>query len=475
VACDRPGGGARSSSAVGNRRRGEGAPPAPVGAAPNPGALGRPARTPSRPPGTARGKFDRGLACRPGSSCLTNTTAQARHGPTIHGPSPTRVATAARRRGRSATGRGGAGHSRRYLVGVLGSPRRSSRRAEGVAVTQNDQQRPGLVPGALSEQPPRIGGTSPAASTAAAQRALRCPCSTRTSTPVVVDLKLRPRRRARCIPSTYQGIVLPAGPGWRWENVTNEGPADLHRPARVVTTRTGRGRGLRGAGDRGCRGDVGRRCRSSRAPMAAQPHWAHPASPGRSQAPRPKSDVFNPGDDVRVGHGPLPPAVGARSRPLDARRSSPATTWPIFTKHTNADPRQPGPTPPYIDRHRGVPGVVVSRSIALAATATPAAPGVGVVAAVGGLSTDSPQWRVGCSPTGNQRQPCRDRGGRRPPSPCSTPSTTAEDLQRGGPRRRPGARSSPRAPWAPGAAVVGGRVRRSPAAGLKPDCPCGRR
>jgi hypothetical protein len=133
--------------------------------------------------------------------------------------------------------------------------------------------------------------------------------------------------------------------------------------------------------------------------MAAQPHWAIPQAqevPGASN----EIDVFNPGSTsesvtvrFRLPSGPLAPLT---------QKILPGTTWPIFTStQTRIPANEPYSTA--IDATGG-PGVVVSRTVALANTATPP-PQAGMVAAVGGLSTDSPSGEWVVPPPGTSDSP----------------------------------------------------------------------
>jgi hypothetical protein len=216
-----------------------------------------------------------------------------------------------------------------------------------------------------------------------------------TSTPVVVDLSfVTPAGTVH--PINYQGIVLPAGQV-AVENVTTE-VQQISTISTVVTTRTGRvvasvvqeivGAGMTSGGVSLMPGA-----------MAAQPHWAIPQArevPGAST----EIDVFNPGStsesvtvQFRLPSGPLAPLT---------QKILPGTTWPIFTSTQTRIPANE--TYATAIDATGGPGVVVSRTVALANTATPP-PQAGMVAAVGGLSTDSPSGEWVVPPPGTSDSP----------------------------------------------------------------------
>ena len=124
--------------------------------------------------------------------------------------------------------------------------------------------------------------------------------------------------------------------------------------------------------------------------MATQSHWAIPQAqevPGAGT----EIDVFNPGTSTEsvtvhfyLPSGPLAPLT---------QKILPGTTWPIFTSTQTRIPANE--TYSTAVDATGGSGVVVSRTVSLPATATPA-PQAGVVVAVGGSSADSPsgEWVV---------------------------------------------------------------------------------
>ncbi len=207
-----------------------------------------------------------------------------------------------------------------------------------------------------------------------------------TSTPVVVDLSfVTPTGTVH--PINYQGIVLPAGQV-AVENVAAE-VQQISTLSTVVTTRTGRivaSEVQEIVGPGGTSGGV------SLVPgvMATQSHWAIPQAqevPGAGT----EIDVFNPGTSTEsvtvhfyLPSGPLAPLT---------QKILPGTTWPIFTSTQTRIPANE--TYSTAVDATGGSGVVVSRTVSLPATATPA-PQAGVAVAVGGSSADSPsgEWVV---------------------------------------------------------------------------------
>jgi Family of unknown function (DUF5719) len=361
--------------------------PAPVGAAPNPGALiGAPDAESTA--WYCTGQSTAG-GVSPGFLVLTNTTAKpvtaditaiSDSGATAH------AAAAVPPRGAVAP-----------AIPALSSGSWESETVitsgGGVAVTQTISNVLGWsqapCQSTTSDQWYFAGGST------AAANALYVSLLNPTSTPVVVDLSFV-TSAGTVHPINYQGIVLPAGQV-AVENVTTE-VQQTSTISTVVTTRTGRVvasevQEIVGAG--GTSGGV------SLVPgvLAAQSHWAIPQAqevPGAST----EIDVFNPGTTsesvtvrFRLPSGALAPLT---------QKILPGTTWPIFTSTQTRIPANETYATA-IDASGGS-GVVVSRSVALAATATPP-PQAGVVAAVGGVSTDSPsgEWLV--PPPGTSASP----------------------------------------------------------------------
>jgi hypothetical protein len=216
-----------------------------------------------------------------------------------------------------------------------------------------------------------------------------------TSTPVVVDLSfVTPTGTVH--PINYQGIVLPAGQVVV-ENVTSE-VQQISTISTVVTTRTGRVvasevQEIVDAG--GTSGGV------SLVPgvMAAQPHWVIPQAQEIPSAET-EIDVFNPGTSsesvtvhFRLPSGPLAPLT---------QKILPGTTWPIFTSTQTRIPANESYSTT-VDATGGS-GVVVSRTVSLPASGTPP-PQAGQVVAVGGFSTDSPSGEWVVPPPGSSDNP----------------------------------------------------------------------
>jgi hypothetical protein len=276
-----------------------------------------------------------------------------------------------------------------------------------------------------------------------------------TSTPVVVDLSFV-TSGGTVHPINYQGIVLPAGQV-AVENVTNE-VQQISTISTVVSTRTGRVvasevQQIVGAG--GTSGGVS----LIQGVMAAQPHWTIPQAqevPGAST----EIDVFNPGTTsesvtvrFRLPSGPLTPLT---------QKILPGATWPIFTSTQTRIPANE--TYATAIDATGGSGVVVSRTVALSATATPP-PQAGVVAAVGGLTSGSPSGEWVVPPPGTSASPAV--GGAAPAylALCNT-STTAETYSAAA-TTATGSKVVATGTVAPGSTVV---VSGSPltAAGLNP-------
>ncbi|HEY5384900.1 MAG TPA: DUF5719 family protein [Acidimicrobiales bacterium] len=361
--------------------------PAPVGAAPNPGALV------GAPDAESTAWYCTGQSTAggvsPGFLVLTNTTAKpvtaditaiSDTGATAH------AATAVPPRGAVAP-----------AIPALSSGSWESETVitsgGGVAVTQTISNVLGWsqapCQSTTSDQWYFAGGST------AAANALYVSLLNPTSTPVVVDLSFV-TSAGTVHPINYQGIVLPAGQVVV-ENVTTE-VQQISTISTVVTTRTGRVvasevQGIVGAGETS--GGV------SLVPgvMAAQSHWAIPQAqevPGAST----EIDVFNPGTTTesvtvrfRLPSGPLTPLT---------QKILPGTTWPIFTSTQTRIPANE--TYATAIDATGGSGVVVSRSVALSTTATPP-PQAGVVVAVGGLSTDSPSGEWVVPPPGTSDSP----------------------------------------------------------------------
>lgn len=216
-----------------------------------------------------------------------------------------------------------------------------------------------------------------------------------TATPVVVDLSfVTPAGTVH--PINYQGIVLPAGQVVV-ENVTSE-VQQISTISTVVTTRTGRvvaAEVQEIVDSGGTSGGV------SLVPgaMAAQSHWVIPQAqevPGAAT----EIDVFNPGNtaesvtvDFRLPSGPLTPLT---------QKILPGTTWPIFTSTQTRIPANE--TYATAIEATGGSGVVVSRTVSLPNGAVPP-PQAGMVAAVGGSSTDSPSGEWVVPPPGTSDSP----------------------------------------------------------------------
>lgn len=361
--------------------------PAPVGAAPNPGALV------GAPDAESTAWYCTGQSTAggvsPGFLVLTNTTAKpvtaditamSDSGATAH------AAAAVPPRGAVAP-----------AIPALSSGSWESETVitsgGGVAVTQTISNVLGWsqapCQSTTSDQWYFAGGST------AAANALYVSLLNPTSTPVVVDLSFV-TSAGTVHPINYQGIVLPPGQV-AVENVTTE-VQQISTISTVVTTRTGHVvasevQGIVGAGETS--GGV------SIVPgvMAAQSHWAIPQAqevPGALT----EIDVFNPGTTTesvtvhfRLPSGPLTPLT---------QKILPGTTWPIFTStQTRIPANQTYATA--IDATGGS-GVVVSRLVALSTTATPP-PQAGVVVAVGGLSTDSPSGEWVVPPPGTSDSP----------------------------------------------------------------------
>jgi hypothetical protein len=361
--------------------------PAPVGAAPNPGALvGAPDAESSA--WYCTGQSTAG-GVSPGFLVLTNTTSKpvtaditaiSDSGATAHAAAavPPRAAVAPAIPALSS----GSWESETVITS-----------GGGVAVTQTISNVLGWsqapCQSTTSDQWYFAGGST------AAANALYVSLLNPTSTPVVVDLSFV-TSGGTVHPINYQGIVLPAGQV-AVENVTNE-VQQISTVSTVVTTRTGRVvasevQGIVGAG--GTSGGV------SLIPgaMAAQPHWAIPQAqevPGGST----EIDVFNPGTTsesvtvrFRLPSGALTPLT---------QKILPGTTWPIFTSTQTRIPANQ--TYATVIDATGGSGVVVSRTVSLAGTATPP-PQAGVAVAVGGLSTDSPSGEWVVPPPGTSASP----------------------------------------------------------------------
>jgi hypothetical protein len=263
----------------------------------------------------------------------------------------------------------------------------------GVAVTQTVHNSLGW------SQAPCQSATSPlwyfAGGSTSAANELYISLLNPTSTPVVVDLSfLTPSGMVH--PINYQGIVLPAGQVTA-ENVTSE-VQQVATISTVVATRTGRVvasevQELVGPG--GTSGGL------SLVPgvMAPQSHWSIPQAqevPGGSS----EIDVFNPGTATetvtvrfQLPSGPLAPLTD---------RVLPGATWSLRTSaQTRIPDNQTYATS--VDATGGS-GVVVGRTVNLPNSATPP-PQSGVVVAVDGLSAQSPsgQWVV--PPPGTSESP----------------------------------------------------------------------
>ncbi len=207
-----------------------------------------------------------------------------------------------------------------------------------------------------------------------------------TSTPVVVDLSfVTPAGMVH--PINYQGIVLPAGQV-AVENVASE-VQQISTLSTVVRTRTGRvvAAAVQEIVDAG--GTTGGISLVPGA-MTPEPHWAIPQA---QEVPNASSevDVFNPGTTTesvtvrfRLPSGPLAPLTD---------KILPGTTWPLMTSAQTRIPSNETYATT-IDATGGA-GVVVSRAVNLASSATPP-PQAGTVVAVDGLSAASPtgEWVV---------------------------------------------------------------------------------
>ena len=381
--------------------------PAPVGAAPNPGALV------GAPDAESTAWYCTGQSTAggvsPGFLVLTNTTtgpvsaditAISDTGATAH------VATAVPPQGAATP-----------AIPALSSGTWESETVitsgGGVAVTQTISNALGWsqapCQSTTSNQWYFAGGSTSAAN------ALYVSLLNPTSTPVVVDLSfVTPGGTVH--PINYQGIVLPAGQV-SVVNVTTE-VQEISTVSTVVSTRTGRVvasevQELVGPG--AASGGV------SLVPgvMAAQPHWAIPQAqevPGAST----EIDVFNPGTTsesvtvrFRLPSGPLAPLT---------QKILPGTTWPIFTStQTRIPANQTYSTA--IDATGGT-GVVVSRTVNLPSAATPP-PQSGMVVGVGGLSADSPSGEWVVPPPGTSASPAVS-GAAPAYLALFNPSTTAE-------------------------------------------------
>jgi Family of unknown function (DUF5719) len=421
--------------------------PAPVGAAPNPGALV------GAPDAESTAWYCTGQSTAggvsPGFLVLTNTTskpvtanitAMSDSGATAH------AATAVPARGAVAPAIPALASGSWEAETVITS-------GGGVAVTQT-------ISGGLGwSQAPCQSTTSNqwyfAGGSTAAANSLYVSLLNPTSTPVVVDLSfVTPTGTVH--PINYQGLVLPAGQVVV-ENVTTE-VQEISTISTEVTTRTGRVvasevQQIVDAG--GTSGGL------SLVPgvMAAQPHWVIPQAQEVAGAGT-EIDVFNPGTSTesvsvhfRLPSGPLAPLT---------QKILPGTTWPIFTSTQTRIPANETYSTT-IDATGGS-GVVVSRTVSLPATATPP-PQAGMAVAVGGLSTDSPAGEWVVPPPGSSTSPAVN-GAAPAYLALFNPSTSAETYSAAA-TTASGSKVVATGTVAPGVAVV---VSGSPlaAAGLNP-------
>jgi hypothetical protein len=215
-----------------------------------------------------------------------------------------------------------------------------------------------------------------------------------TSTPVVVDLSFATPSGV-VHPINYQGIVLAPGQVAA-ENVSAE-VQQVANFSTIVAARTGRVVASEIQEIVGPAGSGG----LSLVPGVAAPqsHWSIPqaqeAGGASSQIP-----VFNPGSTSETVHVGIRLPSGALSPLTD--KVLPGTTWVL---DTSAQTRIPdGQTYAAVIDATGGPGVVVSRSVGLSASATPP-PQSGTVVAVDGLSAGVPtrEWVV--PPPGTSADP----------------------------------------------------------------------
>jgi Family of unknown function (DUF5719) len=233
----------------------------------------------------------------------------------------------------------------------------------------------------------------PAGSTAAANQ-LYISLLNPTSTPVVVDVAFMTPAGA-VHPINYQGIVLPAGQ-MTTLNVASE-VQQVANMSTIVTTRTGRVvasevQELVGAG--GTSGGL------SLVPgvPAPQSHWAIPQAqetPGGSS----EVDIFNPGSAsetvtvrFRLPSGPLAPLT---------QKIGPGATWALATSAQTRIPDSSTYATSIVAT--GGPGVAVSRTVTLPASAV--SPQAGMALAVDGLSTQSPTGEWVVPPPGTSASP----------------------------------------------------------------------
>ena len=196
-----------------------------------------------------------------------------------------------------------------------------------------------------------------------------------TSTPVVVDLSFMTPTGA-VHPINYQGIVLQPGQV-EVENVASE-VQNVATVSTVVAARTGRDRGLRGAGVLGLLGRPLAGAGRGHAPRPALDH-----SPGQGGGGRLVGDRRLQSRDgapeavtvrLRLSSGPLAPLTDT---------VAPGSDVGLGDERTDPHPPSARPTPPRIDATGG-PGVVVGRTVALPGSAS--APQAGMALAVDGLT-----------------------------------------------------------------------------------------
>ena len=187
--------------------------------------------------------------------------------------------------------------------------------------------------------------------------------------------------------SIIQGIVLAPGQVAA-ENVSVE-VQQVSDFSTIVTARTGRGAvaseiqeivGPAGSGGLPVVPGVG----------APQSHWSIPQAQEATGASS-QIDVFNPGSTSETVHVDIRLPSGTLSPFTD--KVLPQTTWVLNTSAETCIPA--GQTYATVIDATGGPGVVVSRSIGLSASATPP-PQSGTVVAVDGLSAAAPtgEWVV---------------------------------------------------------------------------------
>lgn len=215
-----------------------------------------------------------------------------------------------------------------------------------------------------------------------------------TSTPVVVDLSFATPSGV-VHPINYQGIVLAPGQVAA-ENVSTE-VQQVSNFSTIVAARTGRVVASEIQEIVGPAGSGG----LSLVPGVAAPqsHWSIPQAQEAGGASS-QIDVFNPGSTSETVHVGIRLPSGALSPLTD--KVLPGTTWVL---DTSAQTRIPdGQTYAAVIDATGGPGVVVSRSVGLSASATPP-PQSGTVVAVDGLSAGVPtrEWVV--PPPGTSADP----------------------------------------------------------------------